>query len=133
MSTATTSPLLKPKWNDLSFVSFLGSGSLAVNSIIAAYRSRDDIPTVLFIVISNAVIFSLLWSIHAHERALRGSTQKKWYKIFIWSLAALLNVGFAWKVTQVLPLLMSSVLWVLVAACTVGTFYLYFVVADRKS
>ncbi|KAK1279861.1 hypothetical protein QJS04_geneDACA020447 [Acorus gramineus] len=113
-------------------MSSLGAAFLAFNSIVAVYRSRDDIPTVCFIVAANATLSLLFRSIRAHESAPEGSNEKERHKIWIWCLAALLNVGFCWKVTAMLPMEMSSILWALVAMTTIGTFYLYFLLPHRR-
>ncbi|KAK1257025.1 hypothetical protein QJS04_geneDACA020565 [Acorus gramineus] len=121
----------KPRPDDLSWMPPLGVAFVACNSIIAIYRSRDDIPTVAFIIAANIALALLFLSIRSHEKAPAESKRK--HKIWIWSMATLLNVGFAWKVTMILPLWMSLILWALVAVSTVGTFYLYFLFAHGKN
>ncbi|KAK1281574.1 hypothetical protein QJS10_CPB22g00801 [Acorus calamus] len=87
-------PLSRSK-DDLSWMPPIGAIFLIFNSIFAIYRSRDDIPTVVFIIAANIALAFLFWSIRAHENASKESKQK--HKISIWSMATLLNVGFAWK------------------------------------
>ncbi|KAK1283137.1 hypothetical protein QJS10_CPB21g01018 [Acorus calamus] len=118
---------LSRMWFVLPIV-FLGS-----QSMVAIKRSRNDVWIVCFIVCANAVIALLFWSIYAHEKAPVGSKQREKHKIFIWFLAMLLNVGFACRVTMTMPLVMSLVLWALVAITAVGTFHLYFLSPDHRA
>ncbi|KAK1283596.1 hypothetical protein QJS10_CPB21g01032 [Acorus calamus] len=99
----------------------------------AIYRSRNDIWILSFIVGANIDIGLLFWSIYAHEKAPVGSKQRERHKIFIWFSATLLDMGFAYRVTMMMPLVMSLVLWALVAVTTVGTFHLYFLRPDHRA
>ncbi|KAK1283599.1 hypothetical protein QJS10_CPB21g01037 [Acorus calamus] len=106
---------------------------LILQSIVAVHRSRNDRGTVSFIIIVDVIIALLFCSIRAHEKAPVGSKQRGKNKILIWFLATLLNVGFAYRVTMMMTLVMSWVLWALVTVTTVGTFSLYFLRPDQRS
>ncbi|KAK1260322.1 hypothetical protein QJS04_geneDACA013346 [Acorus gramineus] len=111
----------------------LPNAFLIFQSVVAIHRSRNDIWIASFIVGADIDIALLFWSIYAHEKAPVGSKQRERLKIFIWLLATLLNVGFAYRVTMMMPLVMSLVLWALVAVTTVGTFHLYFLRPHQRA
>ncbi|KAK1260324.1 hypothetical protein QJS04_geneDACA013344 [Acorus gramineus] len=102
-------------------------------SMVAIHRFRNDMSTISFIVGANAVIAALFWSIYAHEKAPVGSKQRERHRISVWLLATLLNVGFAYRVTMMMPLVVMWVLWGLVGVTTVGTFHLYFLRPDHSA
>ncbi|KAK1307848.1 hypothetical protein QJS10_CPA09g01108 [Acorus calamus] len=106
---------------------------LILQSIVAIHRSWNDMRTVSFIIGANADIGLLLWSIGAHEKSPVGSKQREKLKIFIWLLATLLNVGLAYRVTMMMPFMVSLVLWVLVAFTTIVTFHLFFLLPDQRA
>ncbi|KAK1283598.1 hypothetical protein QJS10_CPB21g01034 [Acorus calamus] len=100
-------------------------------SMVAIYRSHNDMKSVSFIVGADVAIAALSWSIRAHEKPLVGSKQRERHRISIWLLATLLNVGFAYRVTMMMPLVVKWVLWAFVGVTTVGTFHLYFLRPDH--
>ncbi|KAK1282925.1 hypothetical protein QJS10_CPB22g00799 [Acorus calamus] len=123
-------PQTKP--DDLRWLSFLGFAFLFFNSIIAIYRARDDVCTIIYIVVANITIYLLFWCVREHEQLPEGSREKEKYKAAIWFLAALLNVGFGYKVSTILPFALSAILWSLVVVSVVGTFYLFFLFPADK-
>ncbi|KAK1308952.1 hypothetical protein QJS10_CPA09g01065 [Acorus calamus] len=110
------------------FAAFL----LIVQSMVAIHRSRNDMSTVSFIIGVDIDMALLSWTIYAHEKAPIGSKQRERLNMFIWLLATLLNMGFAYKVSMVIPLVLSLILWALVAVTTVSTFHLYFLRLDKR-
>ncbi|KAK1308441.1 hypothetical protein QJS10_CPA09g01087 [Acorus calamus] len=112
--------------------SVLPMAILILQSMMAIHRSRNNGIIISFIVFVDVVIALLFCSINAHEKAPVGSKQREKHKIFIWFLATLLNVGFAYRVTMMMPFVLALVLWALVAVTTVGTFHLYFLRPDEK-
>ncbi|KAK1260318.1 hypothetical protein QJS04_geneDACA013342 [Acorus gramineus] len=105
---------------------------LILQSMVAIHRSRNDATIIVFIVFLDIGIALLFCSIRDHEKAPVGSKQREKHKILIWFLATLLNVGFAYRVTMMMPLVVSWVLWSLVAVTTIGTFHIYFLRPDEK-
>ncbi|KAK1308445.1 hypothetical protein QJS10_CPA09g01083 [Acorus calamus] len=126
-----------PSWKTVQPLSLSGMWSVLLpiailisQSMLTIYRSLNDMRTVSFIVIVDVVIALLFCSIIGHEKSPVRSKQRKTCKILIWFLATLLNVGFAYRVTMMMPLVVSWVLWALVGVTTVGTFHLYFLRPD---
>ncbi|KAK1282792.1 hypothetical protein QJS10_CPB22g00780 [Acorus calamus] len=102
---------------------------LTFNYIAAIRRATGDIWNITFIVSTYSLLVLLFYCLHAYERFSNGlkKKKKKRYTAFIWSLGAMLNFMFAYKVSTVMPWEMSLGVWVMASLSIVATYYALFI------
>ncbi|KAK1259350.1 hypothetical protein QJS04_geneDACA021924 [Acorus gramineus] len=100
-------------------------------SMIAAYRAKGDLWVITFVVSVYTMLVLLFWCLNASKMVPEDSKAKKTYRVRIWSLGALLNIMFSYKVFTILPLAMAFIIWVAMASLAIlTTFYAFFVCKD---
>ncbi|KAK1259102.1 hypothetical protein QJS04_geneDACA021942 [Acorus gramineus] len=117
---------------DSWFLPFISVSFLTFNSGVAVYRNRDNPSSLNFIITAYVSFISLMWCIHASEKVPKEDSQRKWrYRVAIWVLASIINLTFSNRISAVMPLFMSVFVWALSVLCIIGTFYIFFVMADE--
>jgi hypothetical protein len=94
----------------------LGFAALTGTSVLAVYRSRDDPRSVAFVAGAYA---SIALVFHFLRKFERGEGDRGRTKVAVWVLTTLLTAMFASKVAPMMPLAVSSLVY-LMAAGTVG-------------
>ncbi|KAK1257029.1 hypothetical protein QJS04_geneDACA020569 [Acorus gramineus] len=111
---------------------FISGLFLTFNSAVALYRNWNNLSSLNFIVTAYGSFMSLMWCINALEKVPKEDSQKKWrYRVAIWVLASILNLTFSFRISVVMPLIMSVSVWTLSVLSIIGTFYVFFVIADE--
>ncbi|CAL5050968.1 unnamed protein product [Urochloa decumbens] len=103
----------------------LGVGLLTCNSLAAAYRSRGDPGSVVFVLVAYAVLLLLLHSLRRFERAPAADRGR--IKAAVWGLSTLLTVMFSSRVAPLMPPPVGVVVWAMAAATAGGGFWAFFV------
>ncbi|CAL9202078.1 unnamed protein product [Musa hybrid cultivar] len=118
-------------FNWLPTIAFL---FLTYNSAESAYRSRHDIPTLAFIVFAYVDLVMLLFCLKQFEKLSPESTpaKREQLKAAVWVLTTALNLAFAWRVAEIMPWLLSVLVWLMSVSVAIGGFYGLFIHQGAK-
>ncbi|XP_073107048.1 uncharacterized protein [Elaeis guineensis] len=103
-----------PSTTGSSCLSLLSFGFLTANTVFSAYRARHDPWTVAFVLFAYLDLVALFGCLRAIEkqRAEHGTVEMNGsLKVAVWVLANALNVAFAYRVAQMMPLALYIVVW----------------------
>ncbi|CAN6246666.1 unnamed protein product [Urochloa humidicola] len=114
-----------------SWLTALGFTFLTFNSGMAIYRSRADLGSVAFVIISYADLVALFACLRWYERSDRNSPAREKIKAAVWLLTILLTVKFSFAMSGTLPLPTILLVWAMAAASGVGGFYTFFLHDDQ--
>ncbi|KAG1346284.1 hypothetical protein COCNU_06G001130 [Cocos nucifera] len=117
----------------LSSISF---GFLTINTLLSAYRARHDPWTVAFVLFAYLDLLALFGCLRAIEkqRAEHGTVEMKGsLKVAVWVLANALNVAFAYRVAQMMPLALYVAVWGMSGFTVIVTFYGLFVYREPEN
>ncbi|CAL9080756.1 unnamed protein product [Musa textilis] len=118
-------------FNWLPTIAFL---FLTYNSAESAYRSRHDPPTLAFIVFAYVDLVMLLFCLKQFEKLSPESApaKRERLKAAVWVLTVALNLAFAWRVAEIMPWLLSVLVWLMSVSVAIGGFYGLFIHQGSK-
>ncbi|KAJ1255913.1 hypothetical protein BS78_K138700 [Paspalum vaginatum] len=115
------------------FPTIVGFLILTFNSAMAIVGSRGEMTAVAFIVFCYADLVALFVCLRMYERAIVGSSRRRWLKIVVWILTTLLTFAFSYKVAAVMPPPVAVVVWLTAFATVAGGFVAFFVYEEKRS
>ncbi|KAK1305985.1 hypothetical protein QJS10_CPA10g01671 [Acorus calamus] len=100
---------------------------LTFTFVIAAYKAKGDPWALSFVVSIYAMLVLLFWCLNTSDRVPHDSKAKKMYHVAVWSLGAVLNIMFSYKVSNVLPFAMVFIMWAMASLAIVVIFVVGFI------
>lgn len=125
-----------PSTTRSSCLSLLSFGFLTVNTVLSAYRARNDPWTVAFVLFAYLDILALFSCFRGFEkqRAEHGTIEMKGsLKVAVWVLANALHVAFAYRVAQMMPMPLYAAVWAMSGFTVIVTFYGLFVYREPEN
>ncbi|KAJ3701395.1 hypothetical protein LUZ61_005100 [Rhynchospora tenuis] len=112
----------------LSFFPTVAFLYLTYNFGLAAYRSRTNPWDLAFIISCYVELILLFLCMKQHENltADSPSEQTDRLKIVVWILCTLLTFTFAWRISQIMPWYLNSIIWGMSASVILVGFYFFF-------
>ncbi|KAK8940129.1 hypothetical protein KSP40_PGU010973 [Platanthera guangdongensis] len=113
--------------NSLFFCGLFGVGLFTFNSIVSIRRSIHDPWTVAYVAVSYVDILLLYCCFHLVERTAPGEDRRlNRLKKAVWSLASILILMFACRVSTLTIPALAVLVWVMSAITMAGGFYAMF-------
>ncbi|WOL09161.1 hypothetical protein Cni_G17914 [Canna indica] len=111
---------------------FIACLFLAANAASSIYRSRDNPSALAFIAFVYLDLVALFVGLKKYEKLERDAPaeRRQWLKAAVWALATALNLAFAWRVAEVMPPMLSVVVWAMAGSVAVGGFFGLFIYRD---
>ncbi|XP_008780829.2 uncharacterized protein LOC103700727 [Phoenix dactylifera] len=115
----------------------IGLAFLTTNTVLSAYRARHDPWTVAFVLFAYLDLLALFGCLRAYEKQraepLGTVEMNTSLKVAIWVLANALNVAFAYRVAQMMPLALYAVVWGMSGFTLLVTFYGLFLCPEPEN
>ncbi|KAJ4789154.1 hypothetical protein LUZ62_040400 [Rhynchospora pubera] len=111
--------------DNFSWLTAMGFAFITFNSGMAIYRSKGDVGSVTFVVVSFLDLLSLFYCLRLYEKSPHNSSQRRIIKAIVWSLATLLTVMFSYKAAVLMPQVELAV-WAMASVIIVKVFYDFF-------
>ncbi|KAJ0988037.1 hypothetical protein J5N97_006393 [Dioscorea zingiberensis] len=105
-----------------TWLPIIGMIFLTINSIIAVYRSINDVWTVMFVVTAYANVVLFVYYMRNIEKTPEMKRPVR-MKATVWALASTLTVLFTYRVSIMLPVFLAIIVWLMACVIVFGGFY----------
>ncbi|KAJ3701396.1 hypothetical protein LUZ61_005101 [Rhynchospora tenuis] len=116
-------------WGRSDLFHVIAFAFLTYNAVLSIYRSRGNPWDLAFVISCFAELILLFWCLKKFENhgADVPLERKHQLKVVVWVLTTLLTVTFAWKVSLIMPLCLTLVIWGMSASVIIAGFYAFFI------